>query len=103
MSVNEPTILRITAGAVELDGFVRSFELSDDIGIVSIRRHENGSGQIGKIYPDATDEISLDLHFGTAASADSAYELVLWQFHSFQRDGISMKIEHVHDRAGAAE
>jgi len=100
MSAKISTIFRITGSAAELDGFVRSFELLDNgLGIVAIRYHENTPARIDEIYP--VDQISLDLHFGAALSADSTCELVMEQFHNSQRDG--MKIEQVDDRAGAAE
>lgn len=102
MSVNISTIFRITGSAAELDGFVRSFELlDDDLGIVSIRYHRNTPARIDESYP--ANQISLDLHFAPALSADSARELVTEQFRNSQRDGIGVRIERVGDRAGAAE
>jgi hypothetical protein len=85
VNVGTSTIVRITGRAAELDGFIRSFEPLDDIGIVSIRYPENAPGQAGEVYPGTGDQISLELHFGMAPNADSAFELVMEQLRNFQR------------------
>jgi hypothetical protein len=100
VTANVCVILRVTGNAVQLDGFVRNFELLDDLEIVAISRPDNVSDQIGEDHSRAVDDISLDLHFAIARSAESTYELVMEQYH--QRAGIEIKIEMVDDRAGAA-
>jgi hypothetical protein len=101
VSANVCVILRVTGNAVQLDGFVRNFELLDDLEIVAISRPKNVPGQIGEDYSRAVDDISLDLHFAIAQSAESTYELVMDQYH--QQAGIEIRIEMVDDRGGVAE
>jgi hypothetical protein len=103
VNVNKSPVLRVTGSAVEIDGFVRCFELVDDLEIVSIRCAGNTPGRKDGISSCAADRISLDLHFGIGLGTESTYELVMEQFRNYQRDGIGMEIELVHYRAGAAE
>jgi hypothetical protein len=104
MNASKSTTLRITGMAVELDGFVRSFELlDDDLELVSISYHNLGApDQADDVPREVGDLISLDLHFGVGPNAESTYELVMEHFRSFQRRGIDMQIEQVDDPARAA-
>jgi hypothetical protein len=94
-------VFRITGDTMQLDGFVRNFELLDDLEIVAICCPKDTLGQIDENYFRTVDETSLDLYFGIALSAESTYELVMEQYH--QRPEMAIKIEVVDDRAGIAE
>jgi hypothetical protein len=94
-------VFRITGNTMQLDGFVRNFELLDDLEIVAICCPKNTPDQIDKNYSRAVDETSLDLYFSIALSAESTYELVMDQYH--QRAGMAIKIEVVDDCAGTVE